>query len=176
MFTYLHNLHIGYWICLAIRRRKWDIGIWDIGIWDIGIWDIGALSHFPPLWEMASRHVLKIDMQITDSLLGDTSKVSLYKQSKPPLVGEHAFPLMGFVCRSAHVAFGGSGGIMSTARSELPYPYICNSQTKSRDKTSQRSEVTCEGAESQIKIENDVMELCLLIYIIYILDIGYAWL
>ena len=28
----------------------------------------------------------------------------------------------------------------------------------------------------QKKIENDVMELCLLIYIIYILDIGYAWL
>ena len=30
--------------------------------------------------------------------------------------------------------------------------------------------------ECRKKIENDVMELCLLIYIIYILDIGYAWL
>ena len=27
----------------------------------------------------------------------------LYKQIKPPLVGEHAFPLTGFVCKEAHV-------------------------------------------------------------------------
>ena len=53
---------------------------------------------------------------------------------KPPLVGEHAFPLTGFVCVSAHVTFGGSGGIRSTARPELPYP--CVSQAKSRDETS----------------------------------------
>ena len=26
-----------------------------------------------------------------------------YKQIKPPFVGEHAFPLMGFVCEMAHV-------------------------------------------------------------------------
>ena len=55
---------------------------------------------------------------------------------KPPLVGEHAFPLMGFVCMEAHVTFGGSGGIRSTARPELPYP--CDSQTKSRYETSRR--------------------------------------
>ena len=54
----------------------------------------------------------------------------------PPLVGEHAFPLMGFVCWSVHVTFGGSGGIRSTARPELPYP--CVSQAKSRDETSRR--------------------------------------
>ena len=64
-------------------------------------------------------------------------KISLiYKQIKPPLVGEHVFPLTGFVRMAAHVTFGGSGGIMSTARPELPYP--CNSQAKSRDETSRR--------------------------------------
>ena len=47
-----------------------------------------------------------------------------------------AFPLTGFVCKEAHVTFGGSGGIRSTARPELPYP--CVSQAKSRDETSRR--------------------------------------
>ena len=48
-------------------------------------------------------------MQITDSVICDTSKGSIYmyKQIKPPLVCEHAFPLMGFVCESANVTFGG---------------------------------------------------------------------
>ena len=59
-----------------------------------------------------------------------------YPLIKAPLVGEHAFPLTGFVCWSAHVTFGGSAGIMSTARPELPYP--CVSQAKSRDETSRR--------------------------------------
>ena len=31
-------------------------------------------------------------------------------------MGEHAFPLKGFACMVAHVTFGGSGGIRSTAR------------------------------------------------------------
>ena len=75
-------------------------------------------------------------MQITNSVISDTSKGSIYKQIKPPLVGEHAFPLTGFVCWPAHVTFGGSGGIRSTARPELPYP--CYPQTKSRDETSRR--------------------------------------
>ena len=75
-------------------------------------------------------------MQITNSVLCDTSKGSLYKQIKPILVDEHAFPLTGFVCKTAHVTFGGSGWIRSTARPELPYP--CNSQAWSRDKTSRR--------------------------------------
>ena len=44
-------------------------------------------------------------------------------------MGEHAFPLTGFVYLKAHVTFGGSGGIMTTARPELPYP--CNSQAAS---------------------------------------------
>ena len=38
-------------------------------------------------------------MQITNSVVCDTSKGSLYKQIKPPLVGEHAFPLTRFVLR-----------------------------------------------------------------------------
>ena len=60
---------------------------------------------------------------------------------------EHAFPLTGFVCRSANVTFGGSGGIRSTARLELPYPF--NSQAKSRDETSRRGK-ECDGVESDI--------------------------
>ena len=35
------------------------------------------------------------------------SKGCIYKQIKPPLVGEHAFPLTGFVCKEAHITFGG---------------------------------------------------------------------
>ena len=71
-------------------------------------------------------------MQITNSVVCDTRKGSLYKQIKPPLVGE----LTGFVCETAHVTFGGGGEIMSTARPELPY--LCNSEAKSRDETSRR--------------------------------------
>ena len=51
-------------------------------------------------------------------------------------MGEHAFPLTGFVCMAADVTFGGSGGIMTTAGPELPYP--CNSKAKSRGETSRR--------------------------------------
>ena len=70
-------------------------------------------------------------MQITNSVVVcDASKGSIYKQIKPPMVGEHAYPLPGFVCLVAHVTYGGSGGIWSTARPELPNP--CNSQAKSR--------------------------------------------
>ena len=76
-------------------------------------------------------------MQITNSVVCGSSKGCIYKQIKPPLVGEHAFPT-GFVCWSVHVTFGGSGGIMSTARPELPYPYV--SQAKSRDETARRGE------------------------------------
>ena len=43
---------------------------------------------------------------------------------------------------------GGSGGIMSTARPELPYP--CVSQAKSRDETSRRGK-SCDGAEHGYK-------------------------
>ena len=75
-------------------------------------------------------------MQIMNSVVCGASKGCIYKQIKPPLVGEHAFPLTGCVCRSAHVTNGGSGGIRSTARPELPYP--CYSQAKSRDETSRR--------------------------------------
>ena len=43
--------------------------------------------------------------------------------------------------------FGGSGGITTTARTELPYP--CVSQAKSRDETSRRGK-QCDGVESDI--------------------------
>ena len=62
-------------------------------------------------------------------------------------MGEHAFPLTGFVCMSAHVTFGGSGGIMTTARPKLSYP--CDSQAKSRDETSWKGNL-CVGVESDI--------------------------
>ena len=52
-----------------------------------------------------------------------------------------------FVCKEAHVTFGGSGGTRSTARPELLYP--CVSQTKSRDKTSRRGK-QCYGVEPDI--------------------------
>ena len=42
-------------------------------------------------------------MQITNSVVCGASKGCIYKQIKPPLVGEHAFPLTGFVCKEAHV-------------------------------------------------------------------------
>ena len=48
-------------------------------------------------------------------------------------MGEHAFPLTGFVCVAAHVTFGGSGGIRSTARTELPYPCVSPGQVSGRD-------------------------------------------
>ena len=38
-------------------------------------------------------------MQITNSVVCGRSKGCIYKQIKPPLVDEHAFPLMGFVCQ-----------------------------------------------------------------------------
>ena len=47
-----------------------------------------------------------------------------YISNKPFLVVEHAFPLTGFVGLSANSTFGGSSGIMSTARPEMPYPCI----------------------------------------------------
>ena len=75
-------------------------------------------------------------MQIKNSVVCGASKGCIYEQIKLPLVGEHAFPLTGFVCKEAHVTFGGSGGIRSTARSGLPYP--CNPKAKSGDETSRR--------------------------------------
>ena len=38
-------------------------------------------------------------MRITNSVVFGASKGCIYKQIKPPLVGEHAFPLTGFVCK-----------------------------------------------------------------------------
>ena len=46
-------------------------------------------------------------MQITNSVVCDASKGCIYKQIKPPLVGEHAFLLTGLVCKEAHVTNAG---------------------------------------------------------------------
>ena len=42
-------------------------------------------------------------MQITNSVVCGASKGCIYKQIKPPLVGDQAFPPTGLVCRAAHV-------------------------------------------------------------------------
>ena len=51
---------------------------------------------------------------------------------------EHAFPLTGFAVALVrlHVTLGGSGGMMTTARSELPNP--CSPQAKARGESSRR--------------------------------------
>ena len=36
-------------------------------------------------------------------IYSDSSKGSLHKQIKTPLVGEHDFPMTRFVCKTAHV-------------------------------------------------------------------------
>ena len=51
-------------------------------------------------------------------------------------MGEHPFPLTGFVCKEAHVTVVGSDGMRSSARPELPYP--CHSKANSRDESSRR--------------------------------------
>ena len=50
--------------------------------------------------------LILIDMQITNLVVCDTYKGMLYKQIKPHLVGEHAFPLTGVFCEAANVAVG----------------------------------------------------------------------
>ena len=55
-------------------------------------------------------------MQITNSVVCGRSKGCIYKQIKPPSVGEHAFPLTGFVCMAALVTyFGAQRGAFSIA-------------------------------------------------------------
>ena len=57
-------------------------------------------------------------MQIINLVVCDTSKHgkgSLYISK----LNQHAFPLMGLVCKTAHATFDGSGGIRSTARPSL---------------------------------------------------------
>ena len=76
------------------------------------------------------------------------------------------------MCRgSAHVTNGGSGGMMSTAGLELPYPRI--SQAKFRDETSRRGK-ECNVYE---------MLICKLVYLFnvfgehgrYISNINHLW-
>ena len=77
---------------------------------------------FPTCYDVY-KHIIKVlkeflihshDLSIKSTIYWDNPQI------KPPLVGEHAFPLKGFVCMATHVTFGGSGGIMTTARPELP--------------------------------------------------------
>ena len=60
---------------------------------------------------------------------------------------EHAFPPTGFAVAnwlgSAVVTFGGSGGMMTTARTELHYP--CSPQAKTRKRAKTRGRVFSEG-------------------------------
>ena len=74
---------------------------------------------------MTALSWIKIDMQITNSVVCDASKGCIYKQIKPPLVDEHAFPLTGFVCLVAHVTFGGRGGILIAYNYHDLKPLIC---------------------------------------------------
>ena len=53
-------------------------------------------------------------MQITNLVVCGASNGCIFKQIKPPLVGEHAFPLTGFVCRSAQFDTVGSHDNPST--------------------------------------------------------------
>ena len=68
--------------------------------------------------------------------------ISKLKQIKPPMVGEHAFPLTGFFCWSANATFGGSGWIRSTDRPELPYPLYFPGKVLGRDFS--EGEVMCQ--------------------------------
>ena len=45
---------------------------------------------------------------------------------------EHSFSTDGVCCGLArlHVTFGGSGGMMATARTELPYPCVSQANTR----------------------------------------------
>ena len=61
----------------------------------------------------------------------------------------HAFLLTEFAVALSRlfVTFGGSGGIVTTARTELPYPCTCSSQAKTRDESSRRGKY-CDGIAS----------------------------
>ena len=51
-------------------------------------------------------------------------KGSLYQHNRPTFVDEHTVRLTGFVCESANVTKDGiSGGLKSTARPQLHYPW-----------------------------------------------------
>ena len=62
------------------------------------------------------------------------------KPQQTPLVENHALPPTGVCCGLArlNVTFG-SGGMMTTARTDLPYP--CSSQAKTWGESSRRGEV-----------------------------------
>ena len=73
------------------------------------------------------------NMQISNSKLCESSKCWVYSAVNHPW-----FPPTGFAValHRPFVTFGGSGGIMTTARTELPYP--CSPQAKTRGESSRR--------------------------------------
>ena len=77
------------------------------------------------------------NMQISNSRLCELSKCWVYSAVNHPWWMSMLFHRRGF-CGLAQpfVTFGGSGGIMTTARPGLPYP--CSPQAKTRDESSQR--------------------------------------
>ena len=72
-------------------------------------------------------------MQISNSKLCGSSKCIVYCAVNHPW-----WTTDGVCCGSARlfVIFGGSGGIMTTAKPGLPYP--CSPQAKTRDESSRR--------------------------------------
>ena len=62
---------------------------------------------------------------------------------------EHAFPPIGFAVAWLFVTFGGSGGIMTSAGPELPYP--CSSQVKTLSESSLWGKL-CDGIASLERI------------------------
>ena len=77
------------------------------------------------------------NMQISNSKLCKSRKCWVYSAVNHPLWMSMLFHRRGF-CGSARlfVTFGGCGGIMTTARPELPY--LCSPQAKTRDESSRR--------------------------------------
>ena len=60
------------------------------------------MSHFGAIF-FESAHIN--DMHIANSVVCGTSKGCIYKQLKPPLVDEHAFPLTGLFTRRLMLQF-----------------------------------------------------------------------
>ena len=68
---------------------------------------------------------IKIDMQITYSVVCDTSKHGIYKQIKQPLDVEHAFPLTEFVCETARVIPASYSLLQHISSSDKINIFIC---------------------------------------------------
>ena len=103
-----------------------------------------VLEYGSSVWDPHTKGLQKCDgiaslgnMQISNSRLCESSKCRVYSAVNHPWWMSMLFHRRGF-CGSARlfVTFGGSGGMMTTARTELPYP--CSPQAKTRDESSRR--------------------------------------